>query len=1170
MKKIMIILLILNSVFMCQLIGKVSYNKEVLLITSYHPTFPTFSEQIGGIDSVFKKYGVKFQVVTMDTKNYTNPENVNNFKNSLACKLNEHNKFDAIMVADDNALTFALNNQNTLFESIPIVFLGVNNVSTAIRQNYNNQVTGVIEVVSIRETITIMKEMFPDMSKVVALVDSLPSGQADLKSFYKVAAEFENLEFAELSLKKMSWDEFASSLSMVKENSCALLLSVFQDKYKKSKSFDEGVELIIRNINVPVFHLWEHGIGSGLIGGKVISHYNQGKVAAELVIKILEGKRIEELPVIDQSPNIYLFDREVLDKYGLSKFKFDREVVLINEEETIIDNHPILIAVVMIAFILLVSILILAFFYILYKKRVNKELKIAEKKYRRFVEHSPGISYRYSQKSGSLFWSTSIEHMLGFTQEDLVTNPFLWTNSIHPDDKHMVNNAFDSLAENNMYDIKYRIIDKFGNWHWLNDISTNIIYQKNEIIVEGFANDITEIINTTERLRLNKKRLQSILASMSEWVWEIDKDSKLVYTTDNIKNILGYSSKEILGKSFFDFSQNTKIDNYNHALYENIKLQRSFKNIKGCNVHKNGEIIYFISNGLAKFNENGDYIGYIGINRNVTEIEKNKEKLEELNSRMKMATDAAKLGIWNFDLQKNVLVWDRLTYKIFGVDPNDFEGKYESWQKFIHPNDYDYVMEQIERAKQRIKATEFEYRIIRPNGAIGYILAHAVAEFDQYGNPIRMTGTNQDITQSKLNEINVRRSEEKFRQAFLTSPDAINLNRLDDGMYIEINNSFTEIMGYTKEDVMGKSSNELNIWHNKMDRKVLLDSLVSKGYIKNLQAEFVSKNGEIIIGLISARIISIDKEAVILSIIRDITEIESMKSEKERFQTAIEQSKDGIFITDETSKIEYVNKSYIELTGFSENEILGQTPSFFGKDDENKEIYDELWETVSAGRTWTGRLVNKKKDGTDFIEQGTISPVFNDKNVIKNFVAVNRDITEEISLHAQFQQSQKMESIGNLAGGVAHDFNNMLSIIIGYVELLSFKEGLSDDITDMLNEIDNAARKSANLTKQLLTFARKEAIKPEVIDLNSVISSMNNMLHRLIGENIHFSFEPGEKLNLIKMDPSQVDQILANLCVNAKDAIGGFGSIKLTTSNATSDQIKSYNNQEDIIDFWNC
>jgi signal transduction histidine kinase len=169
--------------------------------------------------------------------------------------------------------------------------------------------------------------------------------------------------------------------------------------------------------------------------------------------------------------------------------------------------------------------------------------------------------------------------------------------------------------------------------------------------------------------------------------------------------------------------------------------------------------------------------------------------------------------------------------------------------------------------------------------------------------------------------------------------------------------------------------------------------------------------------------------------------------------------------------------------------------------------------------------------------------------VIKDITGLKKSEKVNIQLQEQLMQAQKMEAIDQLAGGVAHDFNNMLGVIIGYSELILAKVGSSQQFHAELEEIQKAAHRSADLTRQLLTFARKQTVAPRVLDLNQTIEGMLNMLRRLIGENIHLVWMPGTCLWPIKMDPSQIDQILANLCVNARDAIAGVGKITVETEN---------------------
>ena len=206
-----------------------------------------------------------------------------------------------------------------------------------------------------------------------------------------------------------------------------------------------------------------------------------------------------------------------------------------------------------------------------------------------------------------------------------------------------------------------------------------------------------------------------------------------------------------------------------------------------------------------------------------------------------------------------------------------------------------------------------------------------------------------------------------------------------------------------------------------------------------------------------------------------------------------------------------------------------------------------------CGRRLAGRVPQSQKNGELFWEQATIAPVRNADNVITHYVAVKEDISERKKLEAQLRQSQKMEAVGRLAGGVAHDFNNMLGVIIGHAELALGKTALDDSLHNHLAGILEAGLRSTEITRQLLAFARKQTIAPKILDLNATVEGMLKLLRRLIGEDIDLAWLPGATLWPVKMDPSQIDQILANLCVNARDAIEGVGKITIETHKADFD-----------------
>ena len=288
----------------------------------------------------------------------------------------------------------------------------------------------------------------------------------------------------------------------------------------------------------------------------------------------------------------------------------------------------------------------------------------------------------------------------------------------------------------------------------------------------------------------------------------------------------------------------------------------------------------------------------------------------------------------------------------------------------------------------------------------------------------------------------------------------------------------------------------------------------------------------------------------LLGILEDQTRAEA---DLKRLATAIEQTAEFIVVTDAQARIQYVNPAFVAVTGYTREEAIGQNPRILRSGRQDAAFYQAMWATLTSGKTWHGRLVNRCKDGTLYTEDALISPVTDATGQIVNYVAVKRDVTEQLRLEGQLQQSQKMTSIGRLAGGVAHDFNNMLGVILGHAEIAMNQTDPRHPLRADLQEIRNAALRSADLTRQLLAFARKQIVAPKVLDLNETIEGMLKMLRRLIGENIDLAWRPGRHLWPVKIDPSQIDQILANLCVNARDAIAGVGQVAIETDTVTVD-----------------
>jgi two-component system cell cycle sensor histidine kinase/response regulator CckA len=286
------------------------------------------------------------------------------------------------------------------------------------------------------------------------------------------------------------------------------------------------------------------------------------------------------------------------------------------------------------------------------------------------------------------------------------------------------------------------------------------------------------------------------------------------------------------------------------------------------------------------------------------------------------------------------------------------------------------------------------------------------------------------------------------------------------------------------------------------------------------------------------------------------TRQERVRAEAENtlLKAAIEQSAEGVVITDPQGRIEYINPAFTRMTGYNREEVIGQTLRLLRSRKHDRQFYAQLWKTILSGEVWRGEIVNRRKDGSLYTEAMTVTPVRDAQGALSHFIAVKEDITSRKQLEEQLWRAQKMEAVGRLAGGVAHDFNNLLTVIRGYADILSNSLPPKDaSLRASVDEILKASERAASLTRQLLAFSRQQVLAPKVLDLNHVVGGVEKMLHRLIGEDIELVTTLQPDLGPVRADPGQIEQVLVNLAVNSRDAMPQGGRLSIETRNIDLD-----------------
>ncbi|MDR3573454.1 MAG: PAS domain S-box protein [Anaerolineaceae bacterium] len=428
------------------------------------------------------------------------------------------------------------------------------------------------------------------------------------------------------------------------------------------------------------------------------------------------------------------------------------------------------------------------------------------------------------------------------------------------------------------------------------------------------------------------------------------------------------------------------------------------------------------------------------------------QKLREDEARLHLALDAAKGGVWEWNLETNENIWSEELWKVYGLEPHCCKESYEVWLETVHPDDRQKAEEAVQKAAREGSEIYAEWRVREGDGTERWLMSRGQPILSSTGRAERYIGTVLDITDRKQAEQSLRDSEEKFRKAFLTSPDSININRLADGMYVSINAGFSQIMGYSAEEVTGKTSLELNIWANPQDRKALVEGLTKNGEVLNFEAPYRAKNGEIHQGLMSASVFELDNIPHIISITRDITgrkrAEELLRLSEERYRTVADYTHDWEYWLGPDRKMLYVSPSCERITGYRYDEFTAdanlldkivhpedrivyqehKSTADRNEDDQNVHEVDFRIVRRDGQVRWIGhtcRLI-RRADGTSLGRRAT------NRDITESKLAAEAMRQSQESFVKVFQSNPSAMTISRLADGKFLTLNQAYTEIMGY------------------------------------------------------------------------------------------------------------------------------------------
>ncbi len=542
-------------------------------------------------------------------------------------------------------------------------------------------------------------------------------------------------------------------------------------------------------------------------------------------------------------------------------------------------------------------------------------------------------------------------------------------------------------------------------------------------------------------------------------------------------------------------------------------------------------------------------------------------KLSEANAKYIKAQHLGKVGNWEYDIVSQMFYGSSEARRIFGFADDTAP---------LTPEKVEGCIPERERVNQALvdliendRPYNLEYDLItKDSGERKTVNSLGELQRDVSGNPVKIQGVILDITQRRKSETALRESEERFRRAVASSPMPMMIHDQDDQV-LQLSVGWTELSGYSLEEIPTLPDWTEKAYGERIGiQKAYIDDLFNiDRSVNNGEWTVKTKDGSTRIWEFQTAPLgeSSTGRRILLSMAADVTERklveEALRKSEDRYRELFENAPFPYQSLDENGCVLEVNRRWVEHLGYSRDEVVGKSFGDFLHPDWQGHFRENFPKFKSVGEILGVEFQLRRRDGTHIWVSfdGKISRDRNGEflqtHCIFNDISEQKRLQEKVNQqHEALNQSRKLESVGRLAGGVAHDFNNMLSIILGYTELALDKLEPSDPLYGDLEAIYQAGRRSADITRQLLAFARQQTVAPKIINLNDNIGSIIKMLGHLIGEDIDFAWVPGTELWSVKIDPSQVDQILANLCVNARDAITDIGKVTIETKNIGFDK----------------
>lgn len=685
---------------------------------------------------------------------------------------------------------------------------------------------------------------------------------------------------------------------------------------------------------------------------------------------------------------------------------------------------------------------------------------------------------------------------------------------------------------------------------WFLMTVTPLPYNSGGVVV-SHAN-ITERKLAEESLRKSEERLRLFIENNPLAVAMFDQ--KMRYLAVSPRWLQSYRLKgEVIGRSHYEIFP--EITERWKQMHQRCLAGSVEKSDEDCFERADGSVDWIKWEARPWFDNTGEIGGIMIFSEDISKRKRAELALRETEQRLSLALAAASMGVWVLEIQTNRVFWSPETYKLMGVDQPD--PTLESFTKLIHPEDLASVTEAINKAITGHTFYEAEFRIIRPDGKIIWLSNYGQAIYDAEGQPLRLLGVVMDISRRKRADEALRSSEARMGGIINSAMDAI-ISVNDTQRIVLFNKAAEKMFGYTAKEVLGQSLAQLiptryRSAHDQHIRRFDQTGETTRAMGTLNSVSGIRRNGEEF--RIEASISQIEAEGhkYFTVILRDITERVQANERLVEQATLLDQSHEAIVVRDLNNHIQYWSRGAERLYGWTAEEAIGRSATELHYSKDTSLLTEVNQKTIERGE-WNGELRQVSKDGREVMIEGHWSLVRDAEGNPKNILAINTDVTEKKKLEANFLRAQRLESIGTLASGIAHDLNNILSPIIMGGQMLQMK--LHDDQSQRLLSLMQAnANRGAEMVKQVLSFARGISGQRVVLQPKHLIREIVRIADETFPKDIRIEQKLADDLWTINGDATQLHQVLLNLCVNARDAMPQGGTLMIEARNRPLDEL---------------